>query len=133
MKGITNVKLTKGLFVNSRLKCADNSGAKELYIIDVIHKGNTKSRKKGALLGDILKVSVKKGLNEMVGKMYFATLIRQIKPIKRSNGLRVGFEDNAAVILNEDYVFKYTKIKGVISKEASEKIPSLGSKGAQIL
>ena len=133
MKGIKDVKLTNGLYVNSFVKCVDNSGAKMLYIIDILNKGNTKSRKKGAHLGDILKVSVKKGLNEMVGKMYFATLIRQIKPIKRSNGIRVSFEDNAGVILNEDLVFKYTKIKGVIAKEANEKISGLSSKGAQIL
>jgi large subunit ribosomal protein L14 len=132
MKSIGS-KLTRGLFVNSRVKCVDNSGAKEIYIIDILKKGNTKNRKKGAHLGDIIKVSVKSGSAQMKGKMFYATLIRQIKQIRRKDYTRVSYQDNAGVILNQDFVFKFTKIKGVVSKQAAIKIPSLLGKGAQVL
>ncbi len=120
MKGIS-AKVTKALQVGSYLVCADNTGAKELKIIGVVKYKGVKRRIPKAGVGDIVVVSVRKGTPDMKKKVFWAVIVRQKKPYRRANGMRVAFEDNAAVLINENGDPKGTEIKGPIAKEVAER------------
>ncbi len=120
MKGIS-AKVTKALQVGSYLVCADNTGAKELKIIGVVKYKGVKRRIPRAGVGDIVVVSVRKGTPDMKKKVFWAVIVRQKKPYRRANGMRVAFEDNAAVLINENGDPKGTEIKGPIAKEVAER------------
>lgn len=104
----------------SRLKVADNTGAKEIFCIKVL--GGSKRRY--ARLGDIIVGSVKiaspKGL---VGKkdIVRAVIIRTKKEKKRSDGSTVRFDDNAAVIIDKEGNPRGTRIFGSVAYELKEK------------
>ena len=85
----------------SRLKIADNSGAKEVLCIRVL--GGTKKRY--ASLGDKIVVTIKNALpngNVKKGSVSNAVVVRTKKEIKRKDGSYIRFEDNAAILLNEN-------------------------------
>src|SRR5918912_118607 len=84
----------------TRLRCADNSGAKELLCIRVMEGSN----KKYASIGDIIKASVKEatpGAPVKKGDVVRAVVVRTAKEFARPDGSYIRFDDNAAVILNE--------------------------------
>lgn len=118
--------ITKSLEVGSSLVCADNSGGRTLKIIGVKQQSGTRARRVKAGIGDKVLVRVEKGSTEVKGEKFDAVIIRQKKPVKRPNGLRVGFEDNAAVILEDSGLLKGTKIKGVVAKEVIERYTEIG-------
>jgi len=120
-------KLTRALPVGAKLICADNSGAKELEIIAVIGYKGVRRRLPAAGVGDVIVASVKKGIPEMKKQVVRAVIIRQRKEYRRFNGMRVKFEDNAAVILTQEDSPKGSEIKGPVAKEAVERFPSLAS------
>lgn len=112
---------TMGLTTGSRLLCADNSGAKELEIVGVMgYKGVLRGYPKAGV-GDMVIVSVKKGKPDMRKKLVNAVIIRQAKEYRRPNGIRIRFEDNAAVVTGPDGVPKGTEIRGPTAKEALER------------
>ena len=125
MKAIS-AKASAGLNLGAILISSDNSGAKKVKIVSV-KKGKGKKRKQGqAKIADWVKVSVKKGIPEMKGKVFDAVVIRQKKSYRRLNGERISFEDNAVVILKDTKGNpKGTQIKGPIAKEVSERWPSI--------
>jgi len=120
-------KVTRALPVGAKLICADNSGAKELEIIAVIGYKGVRRRLPAAGVGDVIVASVKKGIPEMKKQVVRAVIIRQRKEYRRFNGMRVKFEDNAAVILTQEDSPKGSEIKGPVAKEAVERFPSLAS------
>jgi len=125
MKAIS-AKATAGLNLGSRMIASDNSGAKIVKIV-AVKRGKGKKGKQGcAKIADWVKVSIKKGLPDMKGKVFDAIVIRQKKPYRRLNGERIAFEDNAVAVLKDDKGNpKGTQIKGPIAREVLERWPSV--------
>ncbi len=104
----------------SKLKVADNSGAKEVLCIRVL--GGTKKRY--ANIGDTIVVSIKSAISSSSvkkGTVSRAVVVRTKKEIRRKDGSYVRFEDNAAVLLNENNEPKGTRIFGPVARELREK------------
>jgi len=120
-------KITRSLPMGARLHVADNSGAKEIEIISVRGYGGVRRRLPAAGIGYLIVASVKKGSPEMRKQKVHAIVIRQKKEYRRPNGLRVKFEDNAAVITSETGEPKGSDIKGPVAKEAAERWSKIAS------
>ncbi|WP_009034207.1 50S ribosomal protein L14 [Indibacter alkaliphilus] len=104
----------------SRLGVADNSGAKEVLVIRVL--GGT--RKRYASIGDKVVVTVKSALsssNMKKGTVSKAVIVRTKKEIRRKDGSYIRFEDNAAVLLNNNDEPRGTRIFGPVARELRDK------------
>jgi len=104
----------------SRLKVADNTGAKEVLTIRVL--GGTKRRY--ARIGDKIVVTVKDATpNGTVkkGQVSIAVVVRTKKEVRRKDGSYIRFEDNAAILLNENDELKGTRVFGPVARELREK------------
>ena len=104
----------------SRLKVADNSGAKEVLCIRVL--GGTKRRY--ASVGDKIVVSVKQAMpagNVKKGTVSTAVVVRTKKEIRRNDGSYIRFDDNAVVLLNQAGELRGTRIFGPVARELREK------------
>ena len=104
----------------SRLAVADNSGAKEVLVIRVL--GGT--RKKYASIGDKIVVSVKSALttsNIKKGTVSKAVVVRTKKEIRRADGTYIRFDENAAVLLNNQDEPRGTRIFGPVARELRDK------------
>jgi large subunit ribosomal protein L14 len=121
MKAIS-ARATRGLNLGAQMIAADNSGAKIVRLVSVKKGKSTKGRQQYAKISDWVKVSVRKGLPDMKGKVYDAVVIRQKRPYRRLTGERIAFEDNAVAILKDDKGNpKGTQIKGPIAREVLER------------
>ena len=80
------------------MNCADNSGARNLYIISVKGIGARLNRLPAGGVGDMVMATVKKGKPELRKKVHPAVIVRQAKPWKRFDGVFLYFEDNAGVV-----------------------------------
>lgn len=125
MKAV-KARVTRALPVGSYLVCADNTGAKLLQMIAVFGYKGVRRRKPAAGVGDMIKVSVKEGDVKLRKQMFNAVIIRQKAEYRRLSGLRVSFEDNAAVLVDEKGEPKGSQIKGPVAKEAVERFSYLG-------
>ena len=132
MKAITS-NVSKSLPIGARLKCIDNTGAREVEIISVKGFKGVRRRLGSAGVGDMVVISVKKGTADMRKEVTTAVVVRQKKEYRRADGLRVKFEDNAAVIITEDGVLKGSEIRGPIAKEAADLWPAIGSAASIIV
>jgi len=132
MKGLTS-KVVKALTTGSRLVCHDNSGAKELEIIGAVGFKGTRGRYVNAGVAQVVTASVKKGKPDMVKKIVKALIIRQKKEFRRPNGMRVSFEDNAAVVVTDDGLPVGTEVKGVVAREIYERFPKVSAISAGIV
>lgn len=104
----------------SRLSVADNSGAREVLVIRVL--GGTKRRY--ASLGDKVVVTVKSALSSSSlkkGTVSKAVIVRTKKEVRRKDGSYIRFEDNAAVLLNQNDEPRGTRIFGPVARELREK------------
>ena len=104
----------------SRLKVADNTGAREIMCINVL--GGT--RRKYARVGDIIVASVKKsipGASAKKGEVVRAVVIRTAQPYRRPDGSYIRFDENAAVILTDKNNPKGTRIFGPVARELRDK------------
>ena len=102
------------------LKVADNTGAKELMCFRVL--GGT--RKRYANIGDVVVCSVKKaapGGSVKKGEVVKAVIVRTKRGVRREDGSYVRFDENAAVIIKEDKNPKGTRIFGPVARELREK------------
>ena len=126
MKGL-KAKIPRAVNTATRLECADNTGARILEIIAVKGYRGVKNRMPKAGIGEIVIASVKKGTPEMRKQIVRAVIIRQAKEFRRPNGMRVRFEDNAAVIVDENGDPKGTEIKGPVAREVAERFQKIGS------
>lgn len=100
----------------SRLKIADNSGAKEILTIKVL--GGT--RRRYASVGDIIVATVKSATPGGVvkkGDVVKAVIVRTKSGLRRSDGSYIKFDDNAAVIIRDDKTPKGTRIFGPVARE----------------
>ena len=125
MKAIS-ARITTGLNLGAKMIAADNSGAKICRLVSVKKRKGRKGKQDCGGLADWVKVSVRKGIPDMKGKVFDAVVVRQKQPYRRLNGERVAFEDNAVVILKDDKGNpKGTQIKGPIAREVQERWPSV--------
>lgn len=132
MKAVS-ARTTAGLNLGARIIAADNSGARVVKIVSVKGSKAKKTKQTCAKIADWVKVSVKKGIPEMKGKVFDAVVIRQKKPFRRLNGERISFEDNAAVILKDDKGNpKGTQIKGPVAREVQERWPQVAKLASMV-
>jgi|SRR3990172_7842854 large subunit ribosomal protein L14 len=123
MKGV-KARLTRGLPHTANVLACDNSGARILRIISVKNAKTVKGRKPSASVGDYVMCSVVEGKPEMRKQVVAAIIVRQRMPYRRLDGVRIRFEDNAAVVIKDEMGNpKGTMIKGPIAKEAAERWP----------
>ena len=102
--------MTLGLPVGAVMNCADNSGAKNLYIL-----------------------AVKKGKPELRKKVHPAVVVRQRKPWRRRDGVFLYFEDNAGVIVNPKGEMKGSAITGPVGKECADIWPKIASSSGTVV
>jgi large subunit ribosomal protein L14 len=125
--------VTQGLKKGSLVNCADNTGARELKVVSIAGYSGRINRQPKAGLGDKVTVSVTKGTPEMRRQVLEAVIVRQRKPIRRPDGTRVSFEDNAAVIIDENEDPRGTEIKGPIAREVAERFGAIASTATMIV
>ncbi|MBQ1189942.1 MAG: 50S ribosomal protein L14 [Lachnospiraceae bacterium] len=104
----------------SRLKVADNTGARELLVIRVLG-GSTR---RYAAVGDVVIAAVKEATPGGVvkkGDVVRAVVVRTVRPVRRKNGAYIRFDENAAVIIKEDLNPRGTRIFGPVARELREK------------
>ena len=119
-------RITRALNVESQVETCDNSGAKVIKIFAVIGNKTTKGRLSAAGVADLVMASVKRGRPDMRKQVVYAVIVRQKKEYRRADGMRIKFEDNAAVILKDDKGNpKGTIFKGAIAKEVCERWPAI--------
>ena len=102
------------------LKVADNTGAKELKTIRVLGG----SKRKYGNIGDIIVASVRKaapGGQVKKGEVVKAVIVRSAKGVRRADGTYVRFDDNAAVLIKDDKNPSGTRIFGPVARELREK------------
>lgn len=112
--------------MGSVLVAADNSGALFCRITGVKHGKVGRGRQQYARVGDHVKVSVRKGIPDMKGKVFDAIIVRQKMPYRRLTGERVAFVDNAVVLLKDEKGNpKGTQVKGPVAREVHERWPNV--------
>lgn len=126
-------KTSRGLPAGSKLRCADNTGARDLRLVQVMgYKGRLR-RYPSAAVGDKITVSVRHGTPDMRKKIFQAVVVRQRKPFRRNDGLWIQFEDNAAIIITPEGEMKGSEIRGPVAKEAAERWPRIASAASIIV
>ena len=104
----------------SYLKVADNTGAKEIKCIRVLGG----SKRKYGNIGDVIVASVRKstpGGTVKKGEVVKAVIVRSVKGVRRSDGTYVRFDENAAVLINDDKNPRGTSIFGPVARELRDK------------
>ncbi|MCJ7426050.1 MAG: 50S ribosomal protein L14 [Dehalococcoidales bacterium] len=104
----------------TRMKAADNTGAKEIMCINVLGG----SGRKYARVGDVIVASVKKATPRGVvkkGEVVRAVVVRCVQPSRRPDGSYIRFDENAAVILTDKNNPKGTRIFGPVARELRDK------------
>ena len=104
----------------SRLKVADNSGARELLVIRVMGGSKVKS----ANIGGVIVGTVKKAIpNSPVkeGKVVKAVIVRTVQGVRRKDGSYIKFDDNACVLIKDDKTPIGTRVLGPVARELREK------------
>ena len=120
-------RMSLGLPVAATVNCADNTGAKNLYIISVKGIKGRLNRLPSACVGDMVMATVKKGKPDLRKKVMPAVIVRQRKPWRRKDGVFMYFEDNAGVIVNPKGEMKGSAITGPIGKECADLWPRIAS------
>ena len=104
----------------SRLKVADNTGAKEILCTRVLGG----SGRRYAIIGDVIVASVKKAAPNGVvkkGEVVKAVIVRTTKGVRRDDGQYIRLDENAAVIIKEDKTPRGTRIFGPVARELRDK------------
>ena len=104
----------------SRLKVADNTGAREVLVIRPLGG----SKRKTANIGDIVVCTVKKAIpngNLKKGKVVKAVIVRSKQGVRRADGSYIKFDDNACVIIQDDKTPVGTRVLGPVARELREK------------
>lgn len=109
------------------MNCADNSGAKNLYVMAVKGIGARLNRLPAAAAGDMVIATVKKGKPELRKRVMQAIVVRQAKPWRRKDGTFLYFEDNAGVIANPKGEMKGSAITGPVAKECADMWPRIAA------
>ena len=108
------------LMQQSKLKVADNSGARELMVIRVLGG----SKVKYGNIGDVVVGTVKKAIpnsNIKEGKVVKAVIVRSVQGLRREDGSYIKFNDNACVLIKEDKSPIGTRVLGPVARELRDK------------
>lgn len=133
MKGFST-HITKTLVPGAVINCADNSGAYEFRMIHIIGKSNGRhGRMTSAGIGDVVSASVRKGTATYLKKPVRVVIIRQRALIRRANGLRVKFEDNAGIMINDENLPIGTEVKGAMAREVVERFVKVAGIASKIV
>merc|ERR1712048_1031262 len=124
--------ISLALPVAAVMNCADNTGAKSLYVISVVGYKGRLNRMPAAAVGDMVMATVKKGKPELRKKVMPGVVIRQSKPFHRKNGTTIYFEDNAGVIVNNKGEMKGSAITGPVAKECADMWPRIASNAGSV-
>ena len=103
----------------TRLRCADNSGARQMMCIRVLKGSMTQY----GFVGDVIVCAVKSatpGANVKKGDVVKAVIVRTKKPIKRNDGSTLRFDENAAVVLSNNLEPRGTRVFGPVARELRE-------------
>ncbi|MHA1585394.1 MAG: 50S ribosomal protein L14 [Promethearchaeota archaeon] len=130
---VFRTRITRGLSTESIIKITDNSGAKLAKIIAVIGRKTRLNRYPNACVGDIVVVSIKKGNPDLRKKVMKAVIVRQRATVRRIDGSRIQFEDNAGVLITDDGDPKGTSISGPIAREAANLWPRISNVASLII
>ncbi len=104
----------------SRLKVADNTGAREVLVIRCLGG----SKRKTANIGDVVVCTVKKAIPNgtlKAGKVVKAVIVRSVEGVRRADGSYIKFDDNACVIIKDDKTPVGTRVLGPVARELREK------------
>ncbi len=104
----------------TRLKVADNTGARELLVIKVMGGSKVKSGN----IGDVVVGTVKKAIpnsNMPKGKVVKAVIVRTVEGVRRNDGSYIKFDDNACVLIKDDKSPIGTRVLGPVARELREK------------
>ncbi len=104
----------------TRLKVADNSGARELLVIKVMGGSKVKSGN----IGDVVVGTVKKAIpnsNVQKGKVVKAVIVRTVEGVRRNDGSYIKFDDNACVLIRDDKSPIGTRVLGPVARELRDK------------
>ena len=104
----------------SRLKVADNSGAREILVIRVLGG----SKVKFGNIGDVVVGTVKKAIpnsNTPKGKVVKAVIVRTVQGVSRADGSHIKFDDNACVLIKDDNSPVGTRVLGPVARELRDK------------
>lgn len=104
----------------SRLVVADNSGAREILVIRTL----AGSSRRYSGIGDIVVATVKDAIPDgqvKKGEVVFAVIVRTVRPLRRSDGSYIRFDDNAAVIITKEKEPRCTRIFGPVARELRDK------------
>ncbi|KAI5970025.1 RPL23A [Candida margitis] len=126
-------RMSLALPVGAVMNCADNSGARNLYILAVKGTGARLNRLPAASAGDMVMATVKKGKPELRKKVMPAIVVRQSKPWRRRDGVYLYFEDNAGVIVNPKGEMKGSAITGPVAKECADLWPRIASNSGVVV
>ena len=131
----TGSNIPKTLQVGSRLKVADNSGARVIEIIGIVGYKGRHRRHPVAGIADVIIAAVKEGKPDIKHKVVKAVIIRQKKPMRRPDGTRVMFEDNAAVVFKdvEKGEFMGTLVKGPVAREVAKRFPKISRLSSMVI
>jgi len=124
--------ISMALPVAAVMNCADNTGAKSLYVIAVAGIKGRLNRLPAAASGDLVMASVKKGKPELRKKVHPAVVVRQSKAYRRKDGTFLYFEDNAGVIVNNKGEMKGSAVTGPVAKECADLWPRISSNSGSI-
>merc|ERR1712008_527942 len=124
--------ISMALPVAAVMNCADNTGAKSLYVIAVAGIKGRLNRLPAAASGDVDMASVKKGKPELRKKGHPAGVVRQSKAYRRKDGTFLYFEDNAGVIVNNKGEMKGSAVTGPVAKECADLCPRIASNASSI-
>ena len=104
----------------SRLKVADNSGAREILVIRVLGGSKVSSGN----IGDVVVGTVKKAIpnsNTPKGKVVKAVIVRTVRGVSRADGSQIKFDDNACVLIKDDNSPVGTRVLGPVARELRDK------------
>ena len=104
----------------TRLKVADNSGAREILVIRVLGGSKVKSGN----IGDVVVGTVKKAIpnsNTPKGKVVKAVIVRTVQGVSRADGSHIKFDDNACVLIKDDKSPVGTRVLGPVARELRDK------------
>jgi large subunit ribosomal protein L14 len=134
-KGVEEYKtyITRSIPLNAVIHCADNTGAKDLRVVMVTRAKARLKRIPSASVGDHVTCVVKRGPPDLRKQTFGAVIIRQKYPVRRVSGLRISFEDNAAVLVTPEGEMKGTDIKGPVASEAAERWPRIANLASIII
>eukprot|EP00995_Heteronema_vittatum_P009042 NODE_4322_length_590_cov_1932.341959_g3125_i0.p2 GENE.NODE_4322_length_590_cov_1932.341959_g3125_i0~~NODE_4322_length_590_cov_1932.341959_g3125_i0.p2 ORF type:complete len:141 (-),score=47.77 NODE_4322_length_590_cov_1932.341959_g3125_i0:100-522(-) len=133
-KGTGNkFRISLALPVAAVMNCADNTGAKNLYVISVKGVKGRLNKLPSACIGDMVLATVKKGKPELRKKVMPAVVVRQRKSFRRKDGTVIYFEDNAGVIVNPKGDMKGSGVTGPVAKEAADIWPRIASHAGTVV